>query len=993
MAKRMGCGRQVAGWGFALAALVTVCSTVLADDTDVLQQLEQAQTRYATAQAWAARRQELRTEFLKGAGLWPLPPRPPVVAVVHSRREYGDYSVENAVLETFPGFYCTGNLYRPIGRKDLSPVVLCPHGHLPPLGRFRAEQQIGCAHLARMGATVFSYSMVGWQDSRQTAHDDPRVLALQTWNSIRVLDYLIGLARIDPQRVGISGVSGGGTQTLYLTLVDDRVKVSAPVAIVDPAVAPEGCLCAGVLALMHPARTNAIEFAAAAAPRPQLFVSVGEHDPARDLPTVGLPFLRHVYGLTGAAEKLVASHLADEGHDLGPAMRRLVYEFFAAHLPLEPNRFLAVDKTSANPLFVEDLTKIRIETPKQMEAFSAAHPLPPHALSGSEAVGAAFEKYLHDLRQASAPRAGSDAADCGQPRSQAPLGNQSVAEPKCAAPSRAGIVRIDRAPLAGYAFKESGAEDEALLFTPAGFEKVGLPKVASGADTGLIDITVRDAAGGQPTPCRINVVGPDGDYYEPSGGLLKQHSFTGIWPQSGWGNRQGKAPIRYLGRFFYSDGTDAVTVPAGVVRVEVWKGFESRPAAVTTQVAAGGTRRIDVVLERTAPMLPHHYWSGDPHIHIERHDERDEQRILGLLAAEDIRFGATLAYNDPAGRYVGRLESLDAPQLRGLGKRSAVQRDGCAILSAQEYRSGHYGHLNLYLLDELVACGRSYNADHWPPFGRVAAEARQAGGVAVHAHGGYAQEIYADVVHGDVDAVELLQFGVYRGIGLEDWYHMLNAGFRVPACGACDYPACRKLGDCLTYVCSEQPPDMEGWLRGMARGESFFTSGPLLLLEVDGARPGSQIDRSGAGPHLVTARVRVRSEVAPVTHVQVIARGRVLRQLEVPRSAGQGAWLELEQTIELDQSAWIAARAYSLSPLGTPDAESHTNPVYVYINGRAPYEQSSLDRLAAAIDKQIAIHQKREFAERGKVLAYFEQARDILRRIRDSGGITVGRRP
>ncbi len=730
---------------------------------------------------------------------------------------------------------------------------------------------------------MFSYSLVGWHDSRQTTHDDPRVLALQTWNSIRVLDYLTSLPRVDAERVGIIGPSDGGKQTLFLILVDDRVKVSAPVVIVDR---------------------------------------------------------------SAAADKVVSAHLADEGSVFGPKKRKLVYEFFATHLPIEPNRFLALDKTKAGPLLAEDLTKIRIETPQQMEAFDAAHPLPPHALSGSEAVGAALEKYLHDLRQASAPRAGA--------------------------------VRVDQAPPVSYAFKDAGPEDEALLFTPAGFEKVGWPKVASGADTGSIDITVRDAPDGQPTHCRVNVVGPDGDYYEPAGGPLKQHSFTGIWPASGWGNRQGKAPIRYLGRFFYSDGTDTVTVPAGVVRVEVWKGFEYRPATVTTQVSAGGTRRVDILLERTAPMVPQQYWSGDPHIHIERRDERDEQRVLDLLAAEDIRFAAALAYNEPAGPYAGRLETLDSPQLRGLGKRSFVQRDGCALLSGQEYRSGHYGHLNLYLLDDLVAAGQSYNADHWPPFGHVAAEARKNGGVAFYAHGGYAQEIYADVAHGNIDGVELLQFGVYRGIGLEDWYHMLNAGFRVPAIGACDYPACRKLGNCLTYVWSEQPPGSEDWLRGMARGQSFFTSGPLLLLEVDGKRPGTQVDKSDAGPHILTARVRVRCEVAPVTHVQLIAQGRVLRQLEVPRSVGQGAWLELEQTIEVDQSAWIAARAYSLSPLGTPDAESHTNPVYVCVNGRAPYERSSVERLVAAIDQQIAIHQKRTFAEREKVIAYFEQARDIL---------------
>ena len=100
--------------------------------------------------------------------------------------------------------------------------------------------------------------------------------------------------------------------------------------------------------------------------------------------------------------------------------------------------------------------------------------------------------------------------------------------------------------------------------------------------------------------------------------------------------------------------------------------------------------------------------------------------------------------------------------------------------------------------------------------------ARALGGVSLYAHGGYAQEIYADVAQGNVDGVELLQFGVYRGIGLTDWYHILNSGFRFPAMGACDYPACRKLGDCKTYVrlpAVETTPDFEQWTRGMAAGQ------------------------------------------------------------------------------------------------------------------------------------------------------------------------------
>ena len=66
------------------------------------------------------------------------------------------------------------------------------------------------------------------------------------------------------------------------------------------------------------------------------------------------------------------------------------------------------------------------------------------------------------------------------------------------------------------------------------------------------------------------------------------------------------------------------------------------------------------------------------------------------------------------------------------------------------------------------------------------------------------QAIYADFVQKNVDAVELLQFGVYRGIELADWYHILNIGYRFPCVGASDYPACRKLGDCQTYVNPKQ---------------------------------------------------------------------------------------------------------------------------------------------------------------------------------------------
>lgn len=547
-------------------------------------------------------------------------------------------------------------------------------------------------------------------------------------------------------------------------------------------------------------------------------------------------------------------------------------------------------------------------------------------------------------------------------------------------------IRVTDQPLATYAPKDSGPADEQVIFTPEGFNKVGTPAQADPETAGTLQLTIRDRATGEPTFCRVNVVGADGNYYEPADHPLKTYSLTGEWPTPGaWGNRVGKAPIRYLGRFFYCSGQAEIAVPPGPVRIEVWKGFEFAPKTLVTEVQTGKTRAVELELERTAAMSEHAYYNGDPHLHLPRLGDDDEQRILDLLEAEDIQYGTLLAYNEPAGPYAGFMNRMDSPQ-RALGQRSIASRGNYQIVSGQEYRSATYGHLNLFLLDDLVLSGQSHNANNWPLYGDLARSAREFGGVAVYAHGGYAQAIYADVVQDNIDAVELLQFGIYRGIGLVDWYHLLNSGFRFPIVGASDYPACRHLGDARTYVHLPEQRDIATWIKRAAGGHSFVTTGPLLLMQVDQQLPGSIIERPEGEATEVTVHLRVRSEIAPVTQVQLVVNGRIVRELEVPKKQRQGSWVEWQLPLQLEESSWIAARAFSLSRVGTPDAEAHTNPVYVYFGDRAPYRQESLDAIVAQIDKQIAIHRGRTFEEKAKVLAYFERSRDILLKIREAGG-------
>src|SRR5579872_271797 len=151
------------------------------------------------------------------------------------------------------------------------------------------------------------------------------------------------------------------------------------------------------------------------------------------------------------------------------------------------------------------------------------------------------------------------------------------------------------------------------------------------------------------------------------------------------------------------------------------------------------------------------------------------------------------------------MQTQATPQFRGLGARSERERGAYHLFSAQEYRSGTYGHLNLYFRDDLVLADKKVNANNGPLYGVIARQTRDLGGFAFYCHGGYAQTnpyaaLYADAIQENVDGVELLQFGIYREMGLEGWYRLLNVGYRFPILGASDYPACRWLADCRTYV-------------------------------------------------------------------------------------------------------------------------------------------------------------------------------------------------
>ncbi len=327
---------------------------------------------------WEARAAVIRQGIIDGMQLEQMPViKEQFNAVIHHRREMDGYAVQNIAIDSFPGFWITGNLYTPLQAEKKNAAVLCPHGHAADK-RFTADVQIRSAALARMGAIVFAYDMVGYGESHQVTHKLPIALLLQTYNSTRVLDYLLSRSDVDPQRIGMTGGSGGGTQTFMLTAIDKRITVSAPVVQVS-AHFFGGCICESGMPV-HKSdhhQTNNVEIAALCAPRPLLLVSNGA-DWTRNTPRIEFPYIQDVYALYNAENRVENVHLPLEKHDYGPSKRAAAYNFLGHYLGLNMG---ALPYENG---YREDFVSI-LET-DQLRVFDTEHPLPEGVLQGDQAV-------------------------------------------------------------------------------------------------------------------------------------------------------------------------------------------------------------------------------------------------------------------------------------------------------------------------------------------------------------------------------------------------------------------------------------------------------------------------------------------------------------------------------------------------------------------------------------------------------------------------------
>ena len=330
--------------------------------------------------AWYQRAERLRRRVLVSTGLWPMPDKTPLKPVIFGKTQRKGFTVEKVYFQSLPGHYVTGLLFRPDApKKTPMPGVLSPHGHggrMQAFSEAELAKQIAqgaehfeksgkkpklarCAQLARMGCVTFIFDMLGYADSiqipREVAHRHQNtrpeelnaadedwvfyspqadlrlqsIMGLQTWNAIRALDFLASLPDVDPDRLAVTGGSGGGTQSILLGAIDDRIKVSFPNGMVSTSM-QGGCYCENCNLLR--VGTGNVELAALFAPRPQAMTAAD--DWTRDMMKDGYPELKWLYAMIGDESDVYCRPMLHFKHNYNYVTRATMYQWMNRHLEL-----------------------------------------------------------------------------------------------------------------------------------------------------------------------------------------------------------------------------------------------------------------------------------------------------------------------------------------------------------------------------------------------------------------------------------------------------------------------------------------------------------------------------------------------------------------------------------------------------------------------------------------------------------------------------------
>ncbi len=215
----------------------------------LLEQRAEKVAQLNTRRDWQRRQEYVRETLAEIVG--PFPEKTPLNARVVGTVEKDEYRIEHVIYESQPGFYVTSSLFLPRNLEGKAPAVIYCSGHTIDGYRSTAYQHI-LLNLVQKGFVVFAFDPVGQGERLQYYDPDIRETVLggstnehsyggaqafisgssqaryMIWDGIRAVDYLLTRPEVDPDRIGITGRSGGGTQSAYIAAMDERIYAAAP---------------------------------------------------------------------------------------------------------------------------------------------------------------------------------------------------------------------------------------------------------------------------------------------------------------------------------------------------------------------------------------------------------------------------------------------------------------------------------------------------------------------------------------------------------------------------------------------------------------------------------------------------------------------------------------------------------------------------------------------------------------------------------------------
>jgi hypothetical protein len=482
---------------------------------------------------------------------------------------------------------------------------------------------------------------------------------------------------------------------------------------------------------------------------------------------------------------------------------------------------------------------------------------------------------------------------------------------------------------------------------------------------GQLHVRVLDAATRKPMRSRVHLNAGDGRAYAPA-----ESWFRADWLMF---DHMDKSEYHY----FHGDGEFTVDLPPGPVKLAFSRGFEYLPEQLEASVTSGRTTEMTVALKRLDNFAARGWWDGDNHFHMNYAGVyfNTPQRLMEQAEAEDIHVLNNLICN----------KEQRIPDIAHFtGKPDPVSTATRVLFHAQEYHPPFWGHatfLNLkkhYVIPDYVGYQNTIVASIFPSNTTPYRVTREQGGLAGYAHGA-GSHFPVDLALENVDFVEANAIA-----GMEPLYRAWNCGYKVVASAGEDaFPNFYRsyiLGSNRVYVRAGPKLDYEKWTADFRAGRSFVTSGPLVLLKVNGREPGDEIVLP-AGSHAL----KIDAEVASINPIETIEIIRNAEAVETVKPEGSRNRVKVQKTIAADKSGWVSLQVrarYGRDPIRRPFPFAATMPVWVTVDGKPVRSKADAGYFVQWIDRTFDRAMQQPFnneSERGEIRKLYDEARERMR--------------